>query len=336
MDRSLIYSEHFIASTHEAGLTLKIRERCIGDPDKRRVIKTPLLMVHGATVSSLLWDHPMPEWSWMNRFAHDGFHVYALDIRGYGGSSRSASLCVDNPQDFLPYARAEDVQQDIADAITFIAQKHQVDRVDLLGGSWGSITCGLFASSSRSNLICRLVLYAPIYDEGHTKTSWWQVAVDPNDHGKVNPRLGSYRWVTLEGLKSRWDDEIPFLDKRVWRLNEVFETLFEACLDEDETSRSRTPQAFRAPNGTLVDLYAAYTGRPVFEAKKITVPTLLIRGDHDDTSSRIGTMKLFDALGSQKKAYVEVGNGAHFVILEKQAPTVHAAVSSFLIEGSGS
>ena len=331
----LLDSDHFIDSSQVPGLKLKIRERCLRLPGLAVKQSIPLLMVHGATVSSLLWDHPIPQWSWMNRLARDGFHVYALDIRGYGGSTRAAPLETFHPEDSPPYACAEEVQQDIDDAISFILNKHHVPRVDLLGGSWGSITCGLFASSSRASRVRRLVLYAPIYDEGHTKTSWWKVAVDPDNPNQVSPKLGAYRWVTREGLASRWDDEIPHADKSVWRPSDVFEELFSACLDEDPISRSRSPHAFRAPNGTLVDLFAAYTGKPVFNARHITVPTMLIRGDHDDTSSRVGSMKLFDALGSEQKSYVEIGNGAHFVILERQAPTVHAAVASFLAVPGG-
>jgi pimeloyl-ACP methyl ester carboxylesterase len=334
MDK-LVYENHLIESSVQAGLTLRLRERVetanVGNAERAGIgSKTPLLLVHGATIPSILWDHPNENWSWMNRFARDGFHVYALDVRGYGGSSRLAELEVTDPPNHPPYARAIDVQPDIEDAMRFIAKRHGVDKVDLLGGSWGSITCGMFAASERASLIRRLVLYAPIYDEGHTKTSWWHGAVDPNDQTRVNPKLGAYRWVTRESLLNRWDEEIPFEDKSRWRPTEVFEPLFEACLKEDPASVGRDPKTFRAPNGTLVDLFCAYTGRPVFDAKHITVPTLLVRGDHDDTSSRIGSLKLFDDISAQNKAYVEVGNGAHFVILEHQAQTVHQAVAGFL------
>jgi len=330
MDK-LTHEDHFIASSVAPDLKLRIRER-VGQAGANPAGGVPLLMVHGATIASVLWDHPLEHWSWMNRLARDGFHVYALDVRGYGGSSRAPVFEDRNPQNHPPYARASDVQQDIEDAIVYIARRHGVQEVDLLGGSWGSITCGLFASSERARYVRRLVLYAPIYDEGHTKTSWWHGAVDPNDPTQVNPKLGAYRWVTRESLLSRWDEEIPFDNKQLWRPPEVFDALFEACLAQDSTGSNREPKGFRAPNGTLVDLFCAYTGKPVFDASQITVPTLLVRGDHDDTSSRIGSLKLFDALSAQTKAYVEVGNGAHFVILEHQAQAVHQAVTGFLNE----
>jgi alpha-beta hydrolase superfamily lysophospholipase len=287
-------------------------------------------MVHGATISSLLWDHPLAHWSWMNRLAQDGFVVYALDLRGYGQSSRLGVMQAEDPAEHAPYARATDVQSDVLDAIAWIQARHGVAQVDLHGGSWGSIICGLFATTPHAKHVRRLVLYAPIYDEGHTKTSWWHGAVDPQDHTRVNPKLGAWRWVTRQSLLSRWDDEIALTDKTAWRSDTVFEQLWQASLAQDPRATTREPHAFRAPNGTLVDLFGAYTGRPVFDAKEIHLPTLLVRGDHDDTSSRIGTLKLFDEISASQKVYCEVGNGAHFVILEHQSEPVHRAVTGFL------
>lgn len=330
MINQVVHEDHFISSTETDGLTLRLRERFVQAPSDATRERVPLLMVHGATVSSLLWDHPISKWSWMDRLAVDGFHVYALDIRGYGASTRPPVLDALDPENFEPFARAADVQQDVLDAITFIANRHYRKKVDLLGGSWGSIICGLFASSELASQIRRLVLYAPIYNEGHTKTTWWHGAVDPNNPEQINPKLGAYRWVGRNTLLDRWDEEIPSNDKTLWRADEVFDELFEACLLEDPATQQRQPKAFRAPNGTLVDLFAAYTGHPVFDAKKIETPTLLIRGDHDETSSRKGASILFDEIKAQHKVSVEVGNGAHFVILEHQAQQVHRAVVSFL------
>jgi len=326
----IIKENHFIASSKAPERHLRLRYRA---PQAGSVMvhRTPLLMVHGATISSLLWDHPMPQWSWMNRLAQDGLVVYALDLRGYGESTRPAVMHADDPQNHPPYARAADVQQDVLDAISWIQARHDVQTIDLLGGSWGSIVCGLFASTMHAHHIRRLVLYAPIYDEGHTKTSWWHGAVDPNNHDQVNPKLGAYRWVSRDSLLNRWDEEIPMGDKTLWRDNNVFDSLFDACLQEDPSSKTHPSPAFRAPNGTLVDLFAAYTGRPVFDAKAIQTPTLLVRGDHDETSSHLGAAKLFDDISAQHKVSVEVGNGAHFVILERQSQRVHQAVTGFLM-----
>lgn len=325
---------HVIASSTQPGLNLRLRSRAPSPSRAHTTKPTPLLMVHGATISSLLWDHPLAQWSWMNRLAQDGFIVYALDLRGYGESSRLGVMQAEDPTAHAPYARAADVQDDVLDAIAWIQAQHGVDQVDLLGGSWGSIICGLFATTEHVRHVRRLVLYAPIYDEGHTKTSWWHGAVDPEDQTRVNPKLGAWRWVTRQSLLARWDDEIPLTDKTAWRSDAVFEALWQASLAQDPWADKPQTPAFRAPNGTLVDLFGAYTGRPVFDAKEIKLPTLLVRGDHDDTSSRIGTVKLFDEISAATKVYCEVGNGAHFVILEHQSDQVHQAVTGFLSRDS--
>ena len=44
----------------------------------------PVLLVHGATFGSGLFDLPVPGYSLMEELAQNGRPVYALDIRGYG------------------------------------------------------------------------------------------------------------------------------------------------------------------------------------------------------------------------------------------------------------
>lgn len=316
---------HRLASSQTPGLELFIRHRRPAPGAPRQPV--PLLMVHGATLSSLLWDHPLPGWSWMDRLAADGFEVFALDLRGYGLSTRPDW---DRLDPAVPYARAEDVLADVADAIDFVRQHTGSAELDLLGGSWGSVICGLFAARCPAAPVRRLVLYAPIYCEPDSASTWWQAAADPADPRRVNPQLGAYRWVSETDLRSRWDSEIPLADKTAWRPEPVLRGLFDAAMAQDAAGWQRQPPAFRVPNGTLVDLFHIYSGRSLYDAADITWPTLLIRAQHDQTSTDGGARRLFEALGSPRKRLVHIGNGAHFVILEQQADQVHAEVAGFL------
>lgn len=319
--------EHWVQSSQDPDIKLFVRYRAPSPHVKAQAV--PLLMVHGATLSSLLWDHPDTEWSWMDQLASQGFHVYALDLRGYGRTTRPDWS---QHHDLTPYARAEDVLGDVNDAIEYVRRHANADEVDLLGGSWGSVICGLFMARGESEKVRRLVLYAPIYCEPNTTSTWWKSAADPLDTSRVNPQLGAYRWVSKADIQSRWDSEIPFQDKTVWRPQQVFDQLFEAVMEQDPEGWNRNPPAFRVPNGTLVDLFEIYSGRPLYNATLIKVPTLLIRADHDQTSTQEGSQRLFADLGADKKRFVQVGNGAHFVILEKHAQQIHREVSTFLAE----
>ena len=67
-----------------------------------------------------------------------------------------------------------------------------------------------------------------------------------------------------------------------------------------------------------------------FDAAKITVPTLVIRGDADSDAKREDNRRLMDALGSTAKEYVEVPGGGHFLHFEKVNLKFYQSVKNFL------
>jgi alpha-beta hydrolase superfamily lysophospholipase len=85
--------------------------------------------------------------------------------------------------------------------------------------------------------------------------------------------------------------------------------------------------AVRVPAGRTVsqDLAA-----PHFDAEKITMPTLVIRGDADNNETREDNQKLMDALGSTAKKYVEIPNGGHFLPFENVNMQFYQALLVFL------
>lgn len=309
--------EHRITSSVDPSISLYIRER---KPSQPRPGTVPLLLVHGATIASVLWDNPLADWSWMDRLAKDGFHVFAVDLRGYGASSRPK--CFAQPANAAPYARAADVLQDVADAIAHIKSLTQSPAIDLFGGSWGSIICGQIVAENPSINIRRLVLYAPLYAETSTRPIWLP------DLSTDTP-LGAFRQVSLKDLRQRWDAEIPVEDKTLWRSNGVLEALVESCV-KDETAEKT--DIFKVPNGTILDLHAVFSGRPLYDASAISIPTLLLRGSADPTSTHDDASGLFERIGAKVKRYTIVGNGAHFMIAENKIDEVHAVVTGFLTE----
>lgn len=306
---------HFIASSDEAGLSLHIRahEDAPGRP--------PVLFVHGATYASRLYDIPHPGASWLRATADAGFAAYALDIRGYG-LSHSAELEAAT----VPYARAPEAIRDIDDAVAWICARHGVARLRLVGGSWGSITTALYTSTIGQARVERLALYAPIFAE--VNAGWHAILADPEDPSRLNPLLGPTRLVTEAATRNRWDEEMP--EGAEWRDETVFQALVQSSLADDPQSARHKPQAFRAPNGTLVDLWEAFNARPLYNPAEIKCPTLLIRGGADPTSTRTDALRLFDLLGALDRQYVEIANGAHFVSAERRAPQVFAATTGFL------
>lgn len=308
-------SSHFIASSDEPELRLHLRAHA---EDQHR---PPVLFVHGATYASRLYDVPHPGASWLKATAEAGYAAYALDIRGYGKS------CVPGIADTAqPYARATDAVKDIADAVTWLCARHTCNQIGLVGGSWGSITTAMFASGPQKSQVAALVLYAPIFAE--TNPGWLSFLADPTDAAQFNPAFCGARTVCEGSTRARWDAEIPI--GQDWRDETVFQALVQSSLSDDPNAAQRDPPAFLAPNGTLLDLWEAFNGRPLYDPSAISCPTLLLRGGADTTSTRTDAQALFDAISAPDKRSVELARGTHFASAERIGPHVFGMANRFL------
>lgn len=304
-----------IASTAAQGEHIHLREKYAGDgPDAPG---KAVLFVHGATYPGAMFD--VPGSSWLDHAVADGYAAYALDVRGYGASTRPAALDAparDNP----PFARAESAVADIADAIETIRERTGLERIDLVGWSWGTMTTGMYAATGPGT-IDRLVLFAPVYACERPDRIAGLADRDAPDTLRT---LGAYRTETRAEARKRWNAEIAADDPDDWRDPAILDAWFDIMLAEEPG------EAVRAPNGVLVDLWDAFNARPRYDASSIIVPTLVIRGTDDATAIRADGLGLFDALGSADKQYAEIGRATHFALLERRAPQLFETISRFL------
>ncbi|MEO1191724.1 MAG: alpha/beta fold hydrolase [Pseudomonadota bacterium] len=286
-----------------------------------------ILFVHGATLASDLYDVPLPGYSWLAAAAAAGREAYAVDLRGYGRSARPVFF--DAPaQAAPPYARASEVLADIDRAVEAVRGATGLNEIDLVGGSWGSVTCSLYASGEGRGKLRRLVLFAPLYAQ--VNQAWLEICGAPDDPLLPHPNLGAYRWVDAPTIRSRWDAEIPPADKTLFRPEPVFQAIMASSLAADPAGQRREPPAFRVPNGTLVDLHSVFSGKALYDPAAITLPTLLLRGDCDPTSTQADTSRLFEALAARQKHQVTIGGASHFAIGERAAPQVFKMAEAFL------
>ncbi len=286
-----------------------------------------LLMVHGATFASELFDIARPGYSWMEAAAAAGREVFAVDLRGYARSERP-TFFDELPERNPPYAKGEEVLADIDRAVEWVRQKTGREEIDLLGASWGTVTCGIYASGPAAAKLRRLVLFAPLF--GEWNEPWLAICGAPGDPGRLNPDLGAYRWVEDATVRKRWDGEIPAADKSLYREEAVFQALFRSALDADPAAATRSPTAFRVPNGTLVDLHSVFSGRPLYDPAALRLPTLLLRGADDPTSSDSDARRLLDALGAEERHYRVVPTASHFAMGERRAAEFHRLSEEFL------
>ena len=303
-------------SSHDTpGEQIRLRE-CLPDPSAQRQAP-PVLFVHGATYPGAMFDTPGA--SWLQTMAANGRAAYAIDIRGYGGSTRRA--CMDEPPMAVPaFSHAESAAADIVDAVAAILSRRQTGQLDIVGWSWGTLTSGLYASHKPAALR-RLVLLAPVYAAHNAH--WLAQLADPVDPARMR-EVGAYRTQRLADIDARWAGQIVAEEPAAWR----DETLMQAWFDLMQADEPG--DVIRAPNGVLEDLWDVFNGRPRYDAGAIEVPTLVIRGSDDPESTREDALGLFATLASEHKLYSEVGRATHFLPLEHRRHALHAQVAAFL------
>lgn len=314
-------SEHMLTSSTDEGIEIYVRER-IPEGQSASNLKEAVLFVHGATYPGHTFDVTLPSGpSWMGYIAEAGFATYYLDKRGYGNSTRPEAMSAPSEEN-EPFARAETVINDIDDAVDFILDRTGAEKVNLVGWSWGTVTTGMYTASNNDR-VDRLVLFAPVY--AHNNDAWTGNLADPENPDQLAD-VGAYRTVTRDQADTRWANQIP-VETTEWRNPDVFSRWYEQMLAMEPAS---DPEAVKAPNGVLVDLWEIFNNRPIYDAGDITVPTLVIRGDDDPTSVDADAQGLFHALGSDTARYINIADGTHFINLETHAPQLFGETLHFL------
>jgi pimeloyl-ACP methyl ester carboxylesterase len=285
----------------------------------------PMLLVHGATFGARLFDLPRVGYSLMTAVGSEGRAVYALDIRGFGTSLGGAAM-EEPPLQNPPFAGADDAIKDIAAAVNVILTRQPASGLDLVGFSWGAIAAARYAGDNPER-IARLALYAPLYAE--INATWLKRIVGTDDSAGLPATLGAYRLVTLEDVIRRWDADLPTANSSTCREDGIAELVFETLSALDPRSSSRLPPAFRCPNGPLADIVRICQGQPLYDPAKLTMPTLLVRGDDDTTSTRSAALRLLAHIASPEKRYRVVAPGSHFLCIERNRTKLYEHLNDF-------
>jgi pimeloyl-ACP methyl ester carboxylesterase len=318
---------HYVASSADPASRIYVAEKLAPGTTAVQADKA-VLFVHGATYPSLSFDLPIAGYNWMDYVGERGWAAYALDIRGYGNSTRPREMAAPAGEN-RPVMRAEAAIVDILDAVDFIRRRTGLAKVSLVGWSWGTVTAGLF-TTRHQNTVDKLVLYAPVYGLYLPERLKKFRLADPEDETRFNPAIGAYRAIDAASIRSRWEAQIVPEEKSAWREEIVATTWIDALIASDPDSGRADPPAMRAPNGVLVDVFEIFSGRPIFDAADILRPTLVIRGADDPTATDADARGLTDRLGAELKAYVIIEDGSHFISLEKNAPALMERVQRFL------
>jgi pimeloyl-ACP methyl ester carboxylesterase len=310
----------------EAGRDTPLNLRQV-TPSRGQHHAVPVVMLHGATFGSAMFDIDVPGYSLQGFLAEQGWTNFALDVRGYGRSVPSPVLDAPakaNP----PYARLGDAVDDLAAGVDFVLRQSQCRRAHVVGFSWGTVVANHFAAK-HPELVDRLVLYAPLFSE--VNDSWIDRIADPTDRSKVNPQLGAYRWISERDIRTRWDSDIPKGAAAAdYREEKVLNAIITALVKSDPAAGNGAPPSFRAPTGALVDLFEIFNARPLYDPAAIAAATLIIRGRDDTTSTQSDALRLLAALGTANKRYIEIAPGSHFLCAEHNAKELFGEIDLFL------
>jgi pimeloyl-ACP methyl ester carboxylesterase len=267
-------------------------EKHLGTPQGKPVV----LLAHGsATAGRESFDLKVPghpEYSLMDFLARQGFDVFALDVRGFGSSTK--------PEAFLT---TEQAAADLNAVVDHILQLRGVPQVNLLAWSWGTQYSGQFVMAHPQK-VARYAAYA-------------QMHADSPDLKARRERLATFQRtpyirITEQGWKLRFNSLTP---------EDVNDPVV-----MDAFAKAASLVETKSPTGPQVDLL---TRQPLIDARKITVPTMLIHGQYDDVADLAGLLPFFTALPNPDKQYVVVPDGGHMLHLQKGHARFQRAVTDW-------
>jgi pimeloyl-ACP methyl ester carboxylesterase len=308
----------------EPGIEIYVRNKRPADLSAFRPERT-VLFVHGATYPAhTSFDLKLDGMSWMDYIAARGYDVYLLDLRGYGRSTRPKEMD-EAPEANPPIVRGTAAVKDISAVVDFILARHGIARLNLLGWSWGTTLMATYTTQNPGK-VERLVLYAP---------AW--IRTTPSLSRPPGP-LGAYRAVAREQAKTRWLTGVPEDKKATLIPPGWFDAWADATFATDPVGAKMNPPVIRAPNGVQQDgdeFFAA--GRPYYDPAKITTPTLLVHAEWDRDTPAYMAQTLFPLLvNAPGKRYVQLPEGTHTIMMEKNRLMLFEAVQAFLDEAGRS
>jgi pimeloyl-ACP methyl ester carboxylesterase len=316
---SIVMEEFRVPS--DAGIEVYVRNKRPAGMTQFSAAKT-VIYVHGATYpSETAFDLQLDGMSWMDYIAKQGYDVYLLDVRGYGQSTRPPQMSKPASES-APFGTTQEAMRDVDAVVEFVKKRRNIERVNLLAWSWGTAIMQWYTSLN-SQKVEKLVLFAPVWIR--QTASLVQTGPGPTP---------AYRSVNMAQAKTRWLTGVPEDKKATLIPAGWFEAWSAATIATDPVGAAQNPPVLRAPNGVVAD-GLKYWGNGVipWKPEDIKVPVLLIKAEWDQDTPAYMAQNLFPKLtGAPYKRYVELGEGTHTIIMEKNRMNLFREVQLFLDE----
>ncbi|MGH8690581.1 MAG: alpha/beta fold hydrolase [Burkholderiales bacterium] len=267
-------------------------------PSSGQSPKGTIVFVHGSSMASQpTFDLAVPgraDSSVMDWFAARGFDTWCMDHEGYGRSDKSRPIHCD-------IANGAD---DLAAGSDYVLKHSQHRKLLVYGISSGALRAALF-TERHPGRVARLALDAFVWT------------------GKGSPTLAERRKKLAEfQSKNRRPIDRAFVRGIFTR-------------DHPGTADDATIEAFATailglddsvPTGTYVDMCSKL---PLVDPAKITVPTILMRGEFDGIASLEDLVEFFRLLPNPDKQFAVMAGISHASFQQKNYLTAYHTLHSF-------
>ena len=298
MTKPAIKGEEHWTTKDGGAAKLFMFEKCLGDPAKSR---GTILFVHGSSMASQptfdLQVPGRPDSSAMDHFARRGFDCWSVDMEGYGRSTKDR----DNN---APISMGAD---DCYAAAQYIQSLRGKRPFLVYGISSGALRAALFAER-HPDMVARLALDAMVWTGEGSPTLAERRKKLPEFIGK------NRRPMSKAFIHSVFDRDHPDTAER-----HVIEAFADAVCALDDS----------VPTGTYVDMCSKL---PVVDPAKITVPTLVMRGEHDGIASMDDLLKFFAKLATTDKQFTVMPGISHASFQQKNYMMVYHILHSFFTQ----
>ena len=283
--------------TPHGEVRLFLWEKYVGTPEG----KPAVLFVHGSSMASQpTFDLTVPERpdsSVMDWFARRGFACWCVDMEGYGRSDKKRDV----------YCDIADGANDLAAATGYIAKARGIRTFMTYGISSGALRAALFAQRHPER-VSRLALDAFVWT------------------GKGAP--------TLEERRKKLPE---FLARKRRPIDRAFvHSIFER--DHPDTADKRVVDAFAdailalddsMPNGTYIDMCSKL---PVVDPARITMPTLILRGQYDGIAAFDDLIEFFKRLPHPDKQFSVMAGISHASFQQKNYLLVYHILHAYFTQ----
>jgi pimeloyl-ACP methyl ester carboxylesterase len=245
-----------------------------------------ILFVHGSSMASTptfdLQVPGRPDASAMDYFARLGFDTWCVDMEGYGRSAK------DRPINSDIATGADDLEA----ATDYITRTRGAKSFLTYGISSGALRAALFAQRHPSR-VSRLALDAFVWTGRGSPTL-----------AERTKRLPEFRAKNRRPIDRAFVRSIFERDHPGTADDEMIEAFATAILALDDS----------VPTGTYVDMCA---NLPVVDPARITMPTLILRGQYDGIASVEDLLDFFARLPNPDKQFAVMPGIAHASFQQK-------------------